>query len=215
MQLNLKTTIFLSALLAGGLNAVQYLSSNQQRRDALTAPSNSTLSAPSTPGPVVSKAATVGAPAPAQTAAATTAAAPTATATDTTTIAGKLAAAGLNPSWAGLYLSVSQQTGVPWQILAAVHRVETGQSGTTTRTSYAGATGPMQFMPATFNHYAVDGNNDGVRDIHNIDDAMLTAGRYLAAGGAAKGQYSAALYNYNHSNAYVSHVLGIARQLGL
>jgi membrane-bound lytic murein transglycosylase B len=70
-------------------------------------------------------------------------------------------------------------------------------------------------MPATFNHYAVDGNGDGVKDIHNVDDAMYTAGRYLAAGGAARGQYSSALYNYNHSWDYVSHVMSVARSLGL
>jgi soluble lytic murein transglycosylase-like protein len=211
MKFSLKTTILLSTLLAAGLNAVQYLSSSQQHKDALAVPATAALAAPSTPGPTVSKAAAVTAPAAPATAPAP---APVGS-TDATTAAGKLAAAGLDPTWAGLYLSVSQQTGTPWQLLAAVHRVETGQSGTTTRSSYAGATGPMQFMPATFNHYALDGNHDGVKDIHNIDDAMLTAGRYLAAGGADKGQYSTALYNYNHSWSYVSKVTGIARQLGL
>src|SRR5262249_38651869 len=124
-------------------------------------------------------------------------------------------AAGLNPVYAGLYLSVQQHTGTPWQVLAAVHHYETGQAGTTTRTSSAGATGPMQFLPATFARYAADGNGDGQADIHNLDDAMLTAGRYLAAGGAGRGQYSTALYHYNHSWSYVSRVLDLAHQLGL
>jgi membrane-bound lytic murein transglycosylase B len=216
MQINLKTIILMSSLVAGGLNLVQFLSSNQQRQTALEPNYAYAGAAPSTPGPAVNKLAQPAAALP-QPAAAATPATPPAPASSPTeaAAAAKLSAAGLNPTWAGLYLSVSQQTGVPWQLLAAVHRVETGQSGTTSRTSYAGATGPMQFMPATFNHYAVDGNGDGIKDIHNIDDAMLTAGRYLAAGGAAKGQYSTALYNYNHSWSYVSKVTGIAKQLGL
>jgi len=127
----------------------------------------------------------------------------------------KLSAAGLKPAFAANYLAVQAQTGTPWQLLAAVHRIETGQSGDTTRSSYAGATGPMQFMPATFNHYALDGDGNGTKDIHDLDDALLTAGRYLAAGGAARGNYQTALFNYNHSNTYVANVLAIAHRLGL
>jgi membrane-bound lytic murein transglycosylase B len=73
----------------------------------------------------------------------------------------------------------------------------------------------MQFMPATFSHYGADGDGDGTRNIHDLDDALLSAGRYLAANGAAKGQYQNALYHYNHSYAYVNQTLGIARKLGL
>ncbi|HUD10913.1 MAG TPA: lytic murein transglycosylase, partial [Candidatus Saccharimonadia bacterium] len=93
----------------------------------------------------------------------------------------------------------------------AVHSVESGQSGDTTRTSSAGATGPMQFIPATFYAYAAPGQTD----IDNTADAVLAAGRYLAAGGAARGDYQNALYHYNHSWDYVDHVMAIADSLGL
>jgi hypothetical protein len=43
----------------------------------------------------------------------------------------------------------------------------------------------------------------------------MGAGRYLGANGASKGNYSNALYHYNHSWSYVSTVTGIAKQLGL
>jgi membrane-bound lytic murein transglycosylase B len=122
--------------------------------------------------------------------------------------------AGLKTEYAALYLKVSKHSGVPWQILAAVHRVETRQSGTTMITSYAGAQGPMQFMPATFRAYGVDGNGDGIVDIGNIDDAMFSAANYLKANGAARGEVYNALYRYNRSHAYVNHVLGIAHSLG-
>jgi hypothetical protein len=127
----------------------------------------------------------------------------------------RLARAGLKPQFAAQYLAVQTATGTPWQLLAAVHQAETGQSGDTTRTSYAGAVGPMQFLPSTFRVYATDGNGDGSAVISNLDDALMSAGRYLATGGAAHARYSQALYRYNHSTSYVSRVLGTATRLGL
>jgi soluble lytic murein transglycosylase-like protein len=211
MQINLKTTILASSALAGLLNLVQFTVSYNQRAQAAFAPSWAYASSvqPS-PTPVAAKAQTVAtAAAPATATAAPAANDPAASA------AAKLTAAGLQAGFAPNYLAVQAQTGTPWQLLAAVHQTETGQSGDTGRKSYAGATGPMQFMPATFRAYALDGDANGTKDITDLDDALLTAGRYLAAGGAARGNYQTALFNYNHSNTYVSHVLAIAHRLGL
>ena len=48
------------------------------------------------------------------------------------------------------------------------------------RGSWAGAMGHFQFIPTTLAQYGVDGNNDGRVDIiHNISDAMFSAGNYL------------------------------------
>ena len=113
-----------------------------------------------------------------------------------------------------IYQSAGAQYGVPWQILEAVHQVETGKSGSTGINSSAGATGPMQFLPSTWRHYGVDGNGDGARDITDVTDAIYGAANYLAAGGAAEGRVSDALFNYNHSMSYVNKVLGIAREIG-
>lgn len=217
MKFDLKTTIICSALLAAGLNLWQFFASYRQREAAFVPAwaadaASSSVAARATPAPA--RLAAASAPAAESNAAASTVA-PAPVADPVAAAAARLRAAGLSPAYAALYLSVQRQTGTPWQLLAAVHRAETGQSGSTTRTSYAGATGPMQFMPATFAYYALDGNGDGTKDIHNLDDAMLTAGRYLAAGGASSGRYSAALYNYNHSNSYVASVLVTARRLGL
>jgi membrane-bound lytic murein transglycosylase B len=47
--------------------------------------------------------------------------------------------------------------------------------------SWAGAMGQMQFMPTTFRHYAVDGDDDGRADIwHSLPDAFASAANYLA-----------------------------------
>lgn len=43
------------------------------------------------------------------------------------------------------------------------------------------AVGPMQFIPDTWARWGTDGDADGVIDPHDIDDAALTAGRYLCA----------------------------------
>lgn len=116
--------------------------------------------------------------------------------------------------FSALYTAAGARFGVSPAILAAVHYVETGQSGNTTRGSYAGAQGPMQFMPSTFAAYAVDGDGDGVANIFDVDDAIFSAAKYLAADGAASGNVVGALFCYNHSMAYVNQVLGIARGFG-
>jgi membrane-bound lytic murein transglycosylase B len=113
-----------------------------------------------------------------------------------------------------LYNAAGARFGVNPAILAAVHMVESGQRGDTTVASYAGAQGPMQFMPATFRAYAVDGDGDGVANIYDVHDAMFSASKYLAANGAASGNITNALFRYNRSMAYVNKVLNIARSYG-
>lgn len=110
----------------------------------------------------------------------------------------------------GLYKDAAGRYGIPWQVLAAVHYVETGASGSTNEGSYAGAIGPMQFMPGTWRAYAVDGNGDGNADITNVNDAVYGAANLLAAGGAAEGNVDAALFNYNHAQWYVDRVNEVA-----
>ncbi|MGV9857912.1 lytic transglycosylase domain-containing protein [Gordonia sp. NPDC003425] len=76
------------------------------------------------------------------------------------------------------------------------------------------AVGPMQFLPATWQKYAADGNGDGIADPQNIFDAALTTARYLCDGNldlrnpVAEGT---AVLRYNNSADYVSNVLGFAR----
>lgn len=99
--------------------------------------------------------------------------------------------------------------GLQWTLLAAVGQVESGH-GRNNGPSTAGAIGPMQFMPATFAAYAVDGDHDGVTDPWNASDAIHTAAAYLCASGARGGTPEGihdALFAYNHAEWYVDLVL--------
>lgn len=114
-----------------------------------------------------------------------------------------------------IYMEAAGKFNIPWQLIEAVHEVESGKSGSTSKRSYAGATGPMQFMPGTWRAYAIDGNNDGSSDITNVVDSIYTAAHYLAKSGADEGRIEDALFNYNHSTSYVNKVKGIAIEIGL
>lgn len=98
--------------------------------------------------------------------------------------------------------------GKDWYILAAVGKVETNH-GQNMGPSSAGAMGPMQFMPSTWESSGVDGNGDGVANVMDPEDAIPAAAKYLKTGGAPKDWY-AALYSYNHADWYVKKVLGVA-----
>jgi transglycosylase-like protein with SLT domain len=104
--------------------------------------------------------------------------------------------------------------GMSWTVLAAIGQVESGH-GRNAATSYAGAQGPMQFLPSTFVAYAVDGDRDGDTDILDPADAIFTAAHYLCANGAGHGAESLyrAIWHYNHADWYVQLVLKLAGQL--
>lgn len=76
------------------------------------------------------------------------------------------------------------------------------------------AVGPMQFLPATFTQWAVDGDGDGVADPHDIDDAAATTANYLCGGrSGALVDERAAVIRFNHDEAYATRVLRYAAEL--
>lgn len=104
--------------------------------------------------------------------------------------------------------------GIDWKILEAVWQVESGKQFYTAVRSYAGAQGPMQFMPGTWRSYAQDGNGDGVKNINDARDSLFSAAKLLAVNGVAAGNVDGALLRYNHSLSYVAKVKRIAASIG-
>ncbi len=104
----------------------------------------------------------------------------------------------------GYYREAEEATGVPWSVLAAINLVET-RMGRIEGLSTAGALGPMQFLPSTW-----EGCCEGDPTVDR--DAILGAAVYLTLVGAPE-DLPAAVYGYNHSQRYVDAVLAFARVL--
>jgi Transglycosylase SLT domain len=93
--------------------------------------------------------------------------------------------------------------------LAAINNVET-TFGTNLSTSTAGAIGWMQFEPGTFRTWGVAVSRPGgTPDAYDPQDAIYSAANYLHASGAPQ-SWSAAIFAYNHSSAYVAQVQALA-----
>ena len=101
------------------------------------------------------------------------------------------------------YKEAGAANGVPWQYLAAIHLVET-RMGRIRGDSVAGARGPMQFIPSTWEIYGQGG------DIESTADAIPAAARLLADRGAP-GNMARALHAYNNSDRYVRAITLYAR----
>jgi hypothetical protein len=130
--------------------------------------------------------------------------------------ASELALEEIPPELLGLYRAAAETCeGLDWTILAAIHKVETG-FGTGQATSTAGAQGPMQFLPSTFDSYGTDGDGDGRADINDVEDAVFSATNLLCANGAGDpARLATAIWNYNHSQSYVNEVLTLAASYGV
>ena len=120
------------------------------------------------------------------------------------------------PGYLALYEQAGLASGLPWQLLAGVGKVECdhGQSPDPACshegvTNSAGAGGPMQFLASTWQLYGLDADGDGKADRWDPVDAVFSAANYLRAAGAPN-DIPAALYAYNHSRAYVEQVLAWA-----
>jgi len=116
------------------------------------------------------------------------------------------------PQLLALWQQYGAAYGVPWQVLAAINKIESN-FGRNMGPSSAGAIGWMQFMPSTWERWGVDANGDGVASPWSPEDAIAAAARYLAASGGAT-DISRAVFSYNHAQWYVDEVLQLARLFG-
>ncbi len=105
------------------------------------------------------------------------------------------------------YREAESATGIDWRILAGINLIETGM-GRIDGLSSAGAQGPMQFLPTTWEEVAEGGDIDDPRD------AIQGAARYLVRRGGLD-DIRAALWGYNNSDDYVDAVLTYSELLEL
>jgi len=110
-----------------------------------------------------------------------------------------------------IYQKAGRRYDVPWTVLAAINYVETDY-GRDLSVSSAGATGWMQFMPATWAQYGVSADGRGTPDPYDPADAIFSAARYLQANGASQ-DLRGAIFAYNHADWYVDEVLWEAQQI--
>ncbi len=103
------------------------------------------------------------------------------------------------------YHEAEQESGVPWAYFAAINLVET-RMGRIHADSIAGAQGPMQFLPDTWQQYGDGG------DVHDPHAAILAAGRFLEGAGAPQ-DIPGALRQYNPSDLYVAAVTAYAQRM--
>jgi murein DD-endopeptidase MepM/ murein hydrolase activator NlpD len=111
-----------------------------------------------------------------------------------------------------LWKSAGQAYGVPWNVLAAINKIESN-FGRNMGPSSAGALGWMQFMPSTWLRWGTDADGNGIADPWNPVDAIYSAARYLASSGAAS-DIRQAVFSYNHAEWYVNDVIGLAQLYG-
>lgn len=87
--------------------------------------------------------------------------------------------------------------------------------------SYAGAFGFGQFIPSSFNRFAVDHDGDGLRAHDQWPDVLASIANYLIRNGFGKGSLDYTkdspnwngIYSYNHSYHYVRVVIELRNEL--
>ena len=149
---------------------------------------------------------------------------------------------GVPSEYMPIYLAAEKKYKVDWYFVAAIHYVETAFSTHPTMVSGVGAEGHTQFMSCSwvgwaypacggvgnanipdsvklnpakikqYGGYGVDGNGDGKADPWTVEDALFTTANYLNKSGFSK-DIDHAIWNYNHSDAYVAKVKAKAMEL--
>lgn len=134
-----------------------------------------------------------------------------------------------------IYKKIADKYGIEWELLAGIHRVETGFSSNVA-TSSAGAIGHTQFMKCTwvgwsykgcqgglgdadipdeiltdpekikeYGGQGVDGNGNGKADPYELSDSLSATAKKLKNDGANE-DLDGAIFSYNQSDQYVSDV---------
>jgi len=100
--------------------------------------------------------------------------------------------------------------------LVSLFKIYPGGSSETfsLRGSSAGAMGAPQFLPLSYELYAIDGNGDGVKSLFDLNDAIPSIANYLQAkgwrGDLSREEKLAVLMSYNNSMPYCETVMRLS-----
>jgi cell wall-associated NlpC family hydrolase len=126
------------------------------------------------------------------------------------------AVAEIPPDYLLLYQEAGLAFDVPWEVIAGIGKVECDHGRNPDPACWkqgaenaAGAGGPMQFIDSTWQTYGIAASGSGTPDRWNPADAIVSAANFLKANGAPD-DIEAAVFAYNHSDAYVQQVLAWA-----
>lgn len=126
------------------------------------------------------------------------------------------AVSDIPPDYLMLYQEAGLAFDVPWEVIAGIGKVECDHGRNPDpacwkhgATNAAGAGGPMQFLASTWQTYGTAASGSGTPDRWNAADAIVSAANLLKANGAPE-NIEAAVFAYNHSDAYVQQVLAWA-----
>ncbi len=106
----------------------------------------------------------------------------------------------------GYYREAATAVGIDWELLASINLVET-RMGRIRGTSTAGAQGPMQFIPTSWEIYGEGG------DVNDDRDAIFAAARHLVDRAGDRFDVDRALRGYNNHPAYVEAVKAYANNI--
>jgi cell wall-associated NlpC family hydrolase len=120
------------------------------------------------------------------------------------------ALADIPTDYLALYQEAATEFALPWQLLAAIGKVESdhGRNPASRHPNAAGAEGPMQFLPATFAAYSWASDRSSP-SIDNPRDAIFAAAALLVDNNV-RDDPRGALHAYNHADWYATDVLAWA-----
>src|SRR5205823_11494613 len=112
------------------------------------------------------------------------------------------ALADIPPDYLALYQEAATELAMPWELLAAVGKVESdhGRDPACWHPNAAGAEGPMQFLPATFAVYSFT-SGSSAPNAYDPRDAIYAAAAMLVDHDV-RHDARAALFAYNHAGWY-------------
>lgn len=126
---------------------------------------------------------------------------------------------GSTPAFNAIYSRLQQRPVGNWSLEAerlyalSKYCLEDNFDCYTLKGSYAGALGIVQFMPDSLQRYGIDGDKNGIIDLHNPVDAIPSAANFLKAHGYTNSPRTAITRYYGNPVGYPEIVLNYAELL--